>query len=54
MNKEELHNIIEEEQPNICQIVAIKNNSIVFTLYTLILLGISVVVFKRKMISDNK
>ena len=30
MNKEELHNIVEEEQPNICQIVAIKNNEIVY------------------------
>ena len=29
MNKEELHNIVEE-QPNICQIVAIKNNEIVY------------------------
>ena len=30
MNKEELHNIVEEEQPNICQIVAMKNNEIVY------------------------
>ena len=30
MNKEELHNIIEEQQPNICQIVAIKNNEIIY------------------------
>ena len=30
MNKEELHKFIEEEQPNICQIVAIKNNEIVY------------------------
>ena len=29
-------------------------NIAVFTLYTLILLVISVVIFKRKMISDNK
>ena len=26
MNKEELHKFIEEKQPNICQIVAYKNN----------------------------
>ena len=31
MNKEELHNIVEEQQPNICQIVAIKNNKIVYS-----------------------
>ena len=31
MNKEELHNIVEVEQPNICQIVAIKNNDIVYS-----------------------
>ena len=30
MNKEELHKFIEEKQPNICQIVAIKNNEIVY------------------------
>ena len=30
MNKEELHRIIEEQQPNICQIVAVKNNKIVY------------------------
>ena len=30
MNKEELHRIIEEQQPNICQIVAVKNNEIVY------------------------
>ena len=30
MNKEELHNLIENEQPNICQIVAIKDNKIVY------------------------
>ena len=26
MNKEELHKLIEEKQPNICQIVAYKDN----------------------------
>lgn len=26
MNKEELHKFIEEKQPNICQVVAYKNN----------------------------
>ena len=26
MNKEELHKLIEGEQPNICQIVAYKDN----------------------------
>ena len=30
MNKEELHKLIEEQEPNICQIVAIKNNEIVY------------------------
>lgn len=30
MNKEELHRIIEERQPNICQIIAAKNNKIVY------------------------
>ena len=30
MDKEKLHRIIEEQQPNICQIVAIKNNEIVY------------------------
>ena len=29
MNKKELHNLVTEEQPNICQIVAMKNNTIV-------------------------
>ena len=31
MNKEELHNFIEKQQPNICQIVVIKNNEIVYS-----------------------
>lgn len=31
MNKEELHNLIKEQQPNICQIAAIKNNEIVYS-----------------------
>jgi hypothetical protein len=30
MNKEELHRIIEKQQPNICQIVAVKNNKTVY------------------------
>ena len=30
MNKEELHNLIEKQQPNICQIVAIRDNEIVY------------------------
>lgn len=30
MNKEELHVIVVNEQPNICQIVAIKVNEIVY------------------------
>jgi len=30
MVKEELHNIVAEQQPNICQIVAIKNNEIIY------------------------
>ena len=30
MNKEELHRIIEDQQHNICQIVAVKNNKIVY------------------------
>ena len=30
MNKEELHKIVEEKQPNICQIVAMKNNEILY------------------------
>ena len=30
MNKEELHHFIEKQQPNICQIVAIKDNNIVY------------------------
>ena len=31
MNKEELHKIIEEKQPNICQIVAYKDNKKVYS-----------------------
>ena len=31
MNKEELHNLIEKQQPNICQIAAIKNNELVYS-----------------------
>lgn len=31
MNKEELHNIVAEQQSNICQIAAIKDNDIVFS-----------------------
>ena len=31
MNKEELHKFIEEKQPNICQIVAYKDNKIVYS-----------------------
>ena len=31
MNKEELHNFIEKQQPNICQIVAIKDDEIVYS-----------------------
>ena len=31
MNKEELHSFIENQQPNICQIVAIKDNKIVYS-----------------------
>lgn len=31
MDKDELHNIVEEQQPNICQIVAIKNHEIVYS-----------------------
>ena len=31
MNKEELHNFIKEKQPNICQIVAYKNNKKVYS-----------------------
>lgn len=30
MNKEELHNIITEQQANICQVVAFKNNDLVY------------------------
>lgn len=30
MNKEELHSIIAEQQPNICQIVALRDNEIVY------------------------
>jgi len=31
MNKEELHNIVKEQQPNICQIAAIKNNEVFYS-----------------------
>ena len=31
MNKEELHNLIEKQQPNICQIAAIKDNEVVYS-----------------------
>ena len=31
MNKEELHSFIEKQQPNICQIVAIKNDKMVYS-----------------------
>lgn len=31
MNKEELHKLIEKQQPNICQIVAIRENEIVYS-----------------------
>ena len=31
MNKEELHKFIEEKQPNICQVVAYKNNEKVYS-----------------------
>jgi len=31
MNKEELHSFIEKQQPNICQIVAVKDNEIVYS-----------------------
>lgn len=31
MNKEELHEFIEKNQPNICQIVASKDNQIVYS-----------------------
>jgi hypothetical protein len=31
VNKEELHNVIAEKQPNICQIVAIRDNGIVYS-----------------------
>ena len=31
MNKEKLHKLIEEQQPNICQIVAYKNNKKVYS-----------------------
>ena len=30
-NKDELHNLIKEEQPNICQIVAYKNNESIYS-----------------------
>ena len=28
MNKDEIHNIVKEQQPNICQVVAYKDNKI--------------------------
>ncbi len=31
MNKDELHGFIEKQQPNICQIVAVRNNEIVYS-----------------------
>ena len=31
MNKEELHTLIEQKQPNICQIAAYKNNEKVYS-----------------------
>lgn len=31
MNKEELHTFIEKQQPNICQIAAIKDSEIVYS-----------------------
>ena len=31
MNREELHNLIKEQQPNICQVVAYKNNEKVYS-----------------------
>ena len=31
MNKEELHNLIKEQQPNICQVVAYKGNEKVYS-----------------------
>ena len=30
MNKEELHNIVVEQQPNICQIVAMRKNKVIY------------------------
>ena len=45
--------IIKGIMNNDLEIITIRN-IIVFTLYTIILLVISVIVFKRKMISDNK
>ena len=30
MNKDEIHNLVKEQQSNICQIVAIKDNKIVY------------------------
>ncbi len=35
MNKEELHRIVADGHPNICQIVAIKDNEIVYSDMTL-------------------
>ena len=31
MNQEEFHNLIKEQQPNICQVVAYKNNQKVYS-----------------------
>ena len=31
MNREELHDLIKEQQPNICQVVAYKNNEKVYS-----------------------
>ena len=45
--------IIKGIMNNHLEIITIRN-VIVFTLYTIILLFISVIIFKRKMISDNK
>lgn len=31
MNKEELHRVIGEQQPNICQVVAVKDSNIIYS-----------------------
>lgn len=31
MNKDEIHNIVKEQQPNICQVVAYKDNKKVYS-----------------------